>query len=107
MKGFDQAERVAVELAARDGAGALPESDLNNWGYRLLSRGRVAEALAPMKVIFSLYPQSGNAYDSLAEAYAKSGDRARARENYQRSLALDPASANAVEQLRLLGTNPS
>ena len=58
-------------------------------------------------MIVSLYPQSGNAYDSLAEAYAKSGDRARARENYQRSLALDPASANAVEQLRLLGTDPS
>ncbi|MFN7107268.1 MAG: tetratricopeptide repeat protein [Brevundimonas sp.] len=106
-EGFDQAERVAAELAARDGAGALSESDLNNWGYRLLSRGRVADALTLMKLIVSLYPQSGNAYDSLAEAYARSGDRVRARENYQRSLALDPANANAAEQLRLLGADPS
>lgn len=105
-EGFDQAERVAAELAARAGAGALSESDLNNWGYRLLSRGRVADALTLMKLIVSLYPQSGNAYDSLAEAYARSGDRVRARENYQRSLALDPANANAVEQLRLLGSQP-
>ncbi len=60
-----------------------------------------------MKLIVSLYPQSGNAYDSLAEAYVKSGDRARAVENYQRSLALDPANTNAAEQLRLLGAEPS
>lgn len=101
-EGFDQAERVAAELVARDGAASLSENDLNNWGYRLLSRGQVADALTLMKLIVKLHPDSGNAYDSLAEVYARSGDRARAIENYRRSLTLDPANANAVEQLKKL-----
>lgn len=100
--GFDQAERVTMALIARDGAASLSESDLNNWGYRLLSQGQVADALTLMKLIVKLHPESGNAYDSLAEAYERSGDRARAMENYRRSLALDPANANAAEQLKAL-----
>lgn len=102
VEGFDQAERTVADLIARDGKTFLPESDLNNWGYRLLARGRLAEALAVMKVIVSLYPQSGNAHDSLAEVYARSGDSTRAVENYRRSLVLDPLNANAAEQLRAL-----
>lgn len=101
-EGFGQAEQVIRQLVARDGLASLPESDLNNWGYRLLSRGKVADALTLMKLIVSLYPDSGNAYDSLAEVYARSGDRPRAIENYRRSLALDPNNANAVEQLKAL-----
>jgi CubicO group peptidase (beta-lactamase class C family) len=101
-EGFDRAERIAAELVARDGAASLSENDLNNWGYRLLSRGQVADALTLMKLIVKLHPDSGNAYDSLAEVYARSGDRARAIENYRRALTLDPANANAVEQLKTL-----
>ena len=102
-EGFEQAERAAADLIARDGAASLPEVDLNNWGYRLLGRGKVAEALALMKLIVGLYPESGNAYDSLAEVYARSGDRTRAIENYRRSLVLDPGNANAEDQLKTLG----
>ncbi|MDQ1191585.1 CubicO group peptidase (beta-lactamase class C family) [Brevundimonas vesicularis] len=105
-EGFEQAEEVAANLVARDGAASLPESDLNNWGYRLLARGRLAEALAVMKLIVGLYPESGNAHDSLAEVYARSGDRTRAIENYRRSLMLDPANANAAEQLEALQGEP-
>lgn len=101
-EGFDQADRIVTELVARDGAASLSESDLNNWGYRLLSGGQTAEALTLMKLIVRLYPDSGNAWDSLAEVYARSGDRPRAIQNYRRSLALDPANTNAAEQLRTL-----
>jgi CubicO group peptidase (beta-lactamase class C family) len=101
-EGFDQAKRVAPEIAARDGAASLPESELNSWAYRLLSVGQVADALTLMKLIVTLYPQSGNAYDSLADVYDRSGDRANAVENYRRSLALDRANANAAEQLKRL-----
>lgn len=99
-EGFDQTDRIVTELVARDGAASLPESDLNNWGYRLLAGGKTAEALTLMKLIVRLYPDSGNAWDSLAEVYARSGDRTRAIENYRRSLALDPTNTNAVDQLK-------
>ncbi|MFC5372665.1 serine hydrolase [Brevundimonas faecalis] len=101
-EGFDRAEPIARELAARDGLAALPESELNSWGYRLLSGGKIAEALTLMKLIVALYPESSNAYDSLGEVYARSGDRLRAIENYRRSFVLDPANLNAAEQLKAL-----
>jgi CubicO group peptidase (beta-lactamase class C family) len=101
-EGFDKAERATQDLIARDGEASLSESDLNNWGYRLLAGGKVAEALTVMKLIVTLHPDSGNAHDSLAEVYARSGDKARAIEHYRRSRELDPANANAVERLKVL-----
>lgn len=101
-EGFEQAERAAAELIARDGAASLSEGDLNNWGYRLLARGKIAQALTLMKLIVTHHPESANAYDSLGEVYARSGDRANAIESYRRSLVLDPANANAAEQLKAL-----
>jgi len=48
------------------------------------------------------FPESANAYDSLAEAYMNRGDRQLAIENYGRSLEPDPGSDNAREQLAVL-----
>lgn len=45
---------------------------------------------------------SANVYDSLAEAYALNGDQELAIKNYEKSLALDPQNANAVEQIKKL-----
>lgn len=55
-----------------------------------------------MKLIVKLYPESGNAHDSLAEVYYRSGDITRAIENYRQSLVLDPGNTNAAEQLKVL-----
>lgn len=48
------------------------------------------------------FPESPNVYDSLAEAYAAHGDRQLAVENYEKSLALDPANTNAASWLKKL-----
>jgi cytochrome c-type biogenesis protein CcmH/NrfG len=48
------------------------------------------------------YPQSGNVYDSLAEAYMDNGDKQLAIENYQKSIQLNPSNKNAVEMLKKL-----
>jgi cytochrome c-type biogenesis protein CcmH/NrfG len=48
------------------------------------------------------YPQSGNVYDSLGEAYMVNGEKELAIENYEKSLKLDPDNANAVEMLNKL-----
>ena len=49
-----------------------------------------------------LFPESGNAYDSLAEAYMKWGDNDLAIENYQKSLDINPNNNNAAQQLQKL-----
>ena len=48
------------------------------------------------------YPQSANAYDSLAEAYMTGGDKELAIRNYRRSVELNPGNTNAVEMLKKL-----
>ncbi len=48
------------------------------------------------------YPQSGNVYDSLGEAYMKGGQKKLAIQNYEKSLHLDPKNQNAVEMIKKL-----
>jgi len=52
----------------------------------------------------TMYPDSGNVYDSLGEAYMKAGQKQLAIENYKKSLEKDPSNANAVEKLKELET---
>jgi Tfp pilus assembly protein PilF len=47
-----------------------------------------------------LFPESGNAYDSLAEAYMNRGDDDIAIESYKKSLELNSNNNNAVQQLQ-------
>lgn len=42
------------------------------------------------------FPRSANARDSLAEAFAKTGDTVGAAENHAAALAIDPGYPNAV-----------
>jgi tetratricopeptide (TPR) repeat protein len=56
-----------------------------------------------LKLNTEVFTASANAYDSLGEAYAAAGQRELAIASYQKSLALDPRNANAVDQLKKLG----
>lgn len=78
------------------------EGDLNGLAYSLMGQGKLKEAIAILELIVESWPQSANAYDSLGEGCARAGDKARAIENYERSLQLDPNNANAVEMLKRL-----
>ena len=48
------------------------------------------------------YPQSGNVYDSLGEAYMDDGNKPQAIANYQKSLQLNPKNGGAVKMLQKL-----
>ncbi len=78
------------------------ERSMNNLGYRLMEMKRHAHAIEIFKLNVESYPQSANAYDSLAEAYMTNGNNELAIKNYGRSLELNPANSNAVEMLRKL-----
>jgi tetratricopeptide (TPR) repeat protein len=84
----------------------LTEREMNAAGYRLLKAGHIPEAVALFEMNTELYPDSGNAWDSLGEALVKKGERERAIAAYRRSLELDPSNSNAVEMLRSLGIRP-
>jgi peptidylprolyl isomerase len=80
----------------------VAESELNSFGYSLLRRKQVNEAIEVLKLNVEAYPQSANVYDSLAEAYLVSGNKEKAIENYQRALALDPTMDSAKRALKIL-----
>lgn len=80
-------------------------SILNDAGYRSLRMGSSEKAIAIFKYNVELYPNSANAYDSLAEAYMLAGNKELAIKNYEKSLELNPKNTNAVEQIKKLKTN--
>jgi tetratricopeptide (TPR) repeat protein len=78
-----------------------PEA-LNRLGFLLLDEKRNSDAIAIFKLNVEEYPKSGNAYDSLAEAYSRDNQKQLAVENYRKSLELDPKNQNAADKLKEL-----
>jgi tetratricopeptide (TPR) repeat protein len=75
------------------------EAELNRLGYQLLQAKKVADAIEIFKLNVEMFPQSGNAYDSLGEAYMTHGDKDLAIANYKKSLELDPKNTNATAKI--------
>jgi len=75
---------------------------LNRIGYQFLNEGLNDEAIAIFTVNVKCFPNIGNTYDSLAEAYMKNGDKKNAIINYKKALELDPGNKNAEEMLNKL-----
>lgn len=109
--GFSNLSTQAGLLAAlgkQDEAAALrakamafaTETDINNLGYEQLQGGKLDEAIATFKKNVEMHPQSWNAYDSLAEAYATKGDKAQAIELYGKALSMvqDPDNKSRIEK---------
>ena len=81
----------------------LDEDELNALGYQLVQAHKLPQAIRIFQLNVEAYPNSGNTYDSLAEAYMDDGDTSQAIANYQRSLQLNPKNSNAVKMLQKLG----
>jgi thiol-disulfide isomerase/thioredoxin len=89
------ARGLAMQLKSR----VSNESELNACGYVLMAQGNLREAITVLRINANLFPQSANCWDSLAEAYAKDGQKDKAIQAYEYVLELDPKSENAKAQL--------
>ncbi|MCR4033033.1 MULTISPECIES: serine hydrolase [Flavobacterium] len=78
---------------------AIKEGDMNRVGYQLLQTGKKKEAIEVFKINTEAFPKSGNAYDSLGEAYLADGDKKLAIANYKKSVELDPSNENGKKVL--------
>jgi uncharacterized membrane protein len=102
--GIDAAVKQYHDLKAAGSAATynFDESELNNLGYELLRKKKFTDAIRILELNAEAYPQSGNVYDSLGEAYMDDGNKPLAVANYRKSLELNPKNGGAVVMLRKL-----
>jgi predicted alpha/beta superfamily hydrolase len=103
-KGATAVEEHFKKLSDKYKFPVLPsEGQMNNIAYQLLGEGKNDEAIAAFKRNAERYPNSANVYDSLAEAYEKSGKLDLARSNYAR--AAEVGTKNKDPNLQVYQTN--
>lgn len=99
-------EEVYTMAKKKWGAWILfPEHEMNTAAYQMLSSTNESErpkALVAFMLNVQEYPNSFNAYDSLAECYMTLGKNELAITNYKKSLALNPLNKNAEEMIQKL-----
>jgi dienelactone hydrolase len=81
----------------------LDEWKLNNLGLTLLFKNKLKEGIDVLTLNTTLFPESANTYDSLAEGYLIAGDKKNATINFKKSLQFDPQNQNAINRLKTLG----
>ncbi len=80
----------------------LREGEMNTVGYQLLQSGKVKEAIEAFKLNVEAFPESGNVYDSLGEAYLADGNKELAIKYYKKSVEIDPSNTNGARILKEL-----
>ncbi|PQA90868.1 serine hydrolase [Chryseobacterium shigense] len=97
--GYKNAIETANKLKLKNKDFTLTEDEVNNWGYKLIGQKRLKDALELFKLNVSLYPSSGNAFDSLGETYAELEENELAIKNYEKAFQLNPQNKNAEQQI--------
>jgi len=87
-KGWTAAEAAYVAEKKNNPHSMLDEHTLNMLIYDLGGRKKLAEAVSVAELVTREYPNSANAFDTLAEAYETQGSKAQAAKAEQRALEL-------------------
>jgi tetratricopeptide (TPR) repeat protein len=83
-------------------SGLLTEFFVNVLAYNFMAKEDDQILYAILTKSVELFPRSSSAYETLAYAYFRNGERERALENYGKALALDPENRNAASMIRRL-----
>ena len=82
---------------------ALSETELNALGYSYLNSGQDQPAALVFELTTIAFPESANAWDSLADAHEALGDKGAALEAVKMAVQLEPSSAAYADHLARLG----
>jgi CubicO group peptidase (beta-lactamase class C family) len=96
---FKKALLAAQKAKDPIGASRLAESAINSLGYAFLNKNQHETAITVLKYNVLSFPKSANTYDSLGEAYWKSGNKQLAINNYKKALELDASLQSAKNAL--------
>jgi len=93
--GFPYAERHFQDVSRTVGWPlAIPEGVINDFAYDALSQGKTQDAIGLFKRNVDVNPNSANAYDGLADGYAKAGQWRDAAQASERAVTLATQFAN-------------
>ena len=97
-QGLDAAIKRYQELrSAKFGDLYASEADMESLGYQLMKKKRFQDAVAFLRLNTEAYPNSADAFVSLAEALKKSGDKVQALRCCKQALELDPKNQEAKD----------
>jgi len=103
-KEFDKALEGFLKVKPQDSVNAIVnEYKFNRIGYDYLRKEEYDNAIAVFKMNVALYPDSDNVYDSLADAYLRSGDSLQALNNYTKALELNSGNQRAKKFIENYG----
>ncbi len=95
---YDEATIGYLRLKKQDSTKTyIAEQEVNRIGYDLLRKKEYENAIKVFEMNVALYPESDNVYDSLADAFLRSGDSINAYFNYSRALKLNSGNKRAKE----------
>ncbi len=105
-KEYDKALIGYLNIQKEDSTSVfINEIDFNRKGYQLIRDKKYQEAINVFKINAALYPKSDNVYDSLADAYLRSGDSLQAFNNYTKALELNTGNKRAKEFINKYSKN--
>jgi hypothetical protein len=105
-KGFDHLAEVYAAMKKEKPDLKIGETTMYIWASELKDNGNLVEAIDVLKLQLEIYPDSSDAYESLGEAYQKSGEKQRAIESYKKALEKNPGNSDAKEKLAALEAVP-
>ncbi len=100
---YENLDSLYLNLSAEQQNFHLPEWQLNNLGLQLTFHpDKIEWGLAVLEFATSRYPNSGNLYDSLGEAYFFAKKMDKAASSFEKSLLLSPQNQHAKDRLELI-----
>ena len=78
------------------------DNELNRLGEKFIQQQKYDEAIRVLEFNSKLYPDSPGVYDVLGEAYLAKGDKAKAKEYFEKALSINPRDWHARQALQKL-----
>jgi len=98
---YDKATEGYLELKKQDSTKTyIEEHEVNRLGYNLLRNKEYENAIKVFEMNVALYPESHNVYDSLADAFLRSGDSLQAYTNYKKAYEMNTGNERAKEYVK-------
>ncbi|MBC7828595.1 MAG: thioredoxin family protein [Chitinophagaceae bacterium] len=98
----DKIEKHIAKIADSLKLHITKNEGLQSYGTILLADGQHAKALIILRLNTLLYPASANGFAALGDAYIKTAERSKAKENYDQALRIQPTHEKAAMMLTQL-----